>query len=70
MSQLTEVPDVVVLRVTEKALLCKTPEGEEVWVPKSVVDDSSEVQEAHDEGTLVVQKWFAKKTDELLDYVD
>lgn len=69
MPQLTEVPDVEVLRATDKALLCKI-EKEEVWVPRSVVDDSSEVQEEHDSGTLVVQSWFAKKTDELRDYVD
>ena len=70
MSETVEIPDVKVLRESEKALLCKTPEGAEVWVPKSVVDDESEVKEVHDEGTLVVQKWFAKKTDDLIDYVD
>lgn len=69
MAQLTEVPDVKIKRDTENAILCVTPKGEEVWVPKKCVDDSSEVQDVGDEGTLVVPTWFAKKTDELMDYV-
>lgn len=58
------IPDVKVLRETEKALLVLTNEDDEVWVPKSVVDDDSEVFQKDDEGTLIVQEWFAKKTDE------
>ena len=72
MPQVVEVPDVKVKRVTEKALLCVIPGDEvtEVWVPKSIIHEDSEVQEEHDEGTLVVPMWWAKKTDELSEYVD
>ena len=64
------IPEVKVLRETEKALLVLTDEGEEVWVPKSVVDEDSEVYQKDDEGTLIVQEWFAKKTEEFQGYVD
>lgn len=71
MAQHTEVPDVTIVRDTGKALLCKLEEGEQIWVPKSVVDfDSSEAVDVGDKGTLVVASWFAKKTDELVGYVD
>ena len=72
MAKLTEVPDVLVTRNTGKALLVVLDDGEgkEVWVPCSVVDESSEVNDAGDSGTLVVQTWFAEKTEHLEDYVD
>lgn len=42
---------------TERALKCVV-EGEEVWVPKSVVLEESEVREEGEEGDLVVERWF------------
>lgn len=66
-----EIPDVKCLRDTEKALLCRTDAGDEVWVPKSVVDENnSEVSDVGDEGVLVLEEWFAKKEDDLRDYVE
>lgn len=66
----TEVPGALCLKDTEKALLIRTNKGEEVWVPKKVVnEDESEVIEAGDQGTLFVKEWFAAKTDELHSYV-
>jgi len=41
-----------------------THSGVKVWVPKSVIDDESEVfsaKEDENSGTLVVQRWFAEK---------
>lgn len=35
--------------------------GEEFWIPKSVIDEDSEVQGQHDEGTLIVAEWWAEK---------
>jgi hypothetical protein len=71
MAQTVEIPNVTVVRETDKAILCQLEEdGEEVWVPQSLVDEASEVWKAKDEGTLVVPKWFAKKTDALRDYVE
>ena len=66
----TEIPEVKVLRATKQALLVQLEDLTEVWVPKSVVHDDSEVYEDGHEGTLVVQEWFAKKTDELRGYAE
>lgn len=57
---LTSIDDVTVVRATEKALLCRL-DGREVWVPRSLIGDDSEVADAGDEGTLVVATWFAEK---------
>jgi len=48
------------IRETDKALLLDY-ENEEVWIPKSVIDDDSEVWREEDEGELVVKDWFAEK---------
>jgi hypothetical protein len=46
---------------TYKALLCAI-EGEERWVPKSVIHDDSEVYSMkNNTGTLVVERWWAEK---------
>lgn len=47
---------------TDKAILCVFDDGEEHWIPKSVIDDDSEVFDAnHGDGTLIVSSWFAEK---------
>jgi hypothetical protein len=53
--------DARAIRETEKALLVELEDGEEVWIPKSVIDDDSEVFGVGDEGKLVVEGWFAVK---------
>lgn len=50
--------DVTVEQETEKALLCNI-EGEEIWIPKSQIDDDSEVYEMGTTGDLVVSRWIA-----------
>lgn len=35
--------------------------AQEIWLPKSVVHDDSEVFDDGGEGELVVQRWFARK---------
>lgn len=56
------VNDAAVIRDSGKALLFKTDDLGEVWVPKSVIHDDSEVWEmGQDPGTLVVQGWWAQK---------
>lgn len=52
--------DVEVLRETDAALLVLGPEGDEVWVPRSQIDDSSEVSEPGDSGVLVIPRWLAE----------
>ena len=36
-------------------------DGEEMWIPKSQVDDDSEVYGAGHEGKLVITEWIAKQ---------
>jgi Ser-tRNA(Ala) deacylase AlaX len=50
-----------VLRETEKAILFQQEDGEEYWVPKSVLHDNSEVWKLGDVGILIVKEWFARK---------
>lgn len=45
---------------TEKALRVNVG-GKSRWVPKSLVDDDSEVYEKGQSGILVVAEWFAVK---------
>jgi len=46
---------------TDKAILVEL-EGEEYWVPKSVISEDSEVWSRESEsGTLIVEKWWARK---------
>jgi hypothetical protein len=48
-------------RETDKALLCLFPDGEEHWIPKSQIDDDSEVYREGDVGKLVVSQWIAEQ---------
>ena len=54
--------DVTVLQETPKALRIVI-EGEEKWVPKSVIHDDSDVFDGDENGTgtLIVKSWWAKK---------
>lgn len=50
-----------VLHETEAALLCEI-DGQQVWIPKSQIDDDSEVYNAATSGgTLVVSQWIAEQ---------
>ena len=49
------------LRETEKAILVELNDGQELWVPKSQVDDDSEVYQKGDTGSLVITAWFASR---------
>lgn len=50
--------DVIALRETEAALLCEI-DGAEYWIPKSQIDDDSEVYSGGHRGELVVSQWIA-----------
>jgi hypothetical protein len=56
-----ELYDVVAKRQTDEALLCEIEEGDEIWIPRVQIDESSQVSEEGDEGTLVVSRWIADK---------
>jgi hypothetical protein len=53
--------NVDVVHETEKALCCNI-DGEEVWIPKSQIDNDSEVwNKKTAPGKLVITEWIAKK---------
>jgi hypothetical protein len=57
--------EVTVLRRGDAAVLVKDGNGNEGWVPHSLIDDESEITEnsvPEEEGVLVIPKW---KADEL-----
>jgi hypothetical protein len=54
------IDDVKALADTGKALLVLI-EGEQFWIPFSVLGVDSEVRVKGDEGTLHVARWFARK---------
>jgi hypothetical protein len=56
-----EVEDVTVEQETAKAILVKFDDGKTTWIPKSVIDDDSEVYKMGTSGTLIVKEWFAEK---------
>jgi uncharacterized SAM-dependent methyltransferase len=57
----TNLGDSHVVRTTEKALLVQLESGEEMWIPKSVIHDDSEVySEKANEGDLIVKTWWAE----------
>ena len=45
---------------TEKAIRVEI-EGESFWVPKSLIDDDSEVYADGHEGTLIIPEWWAEQ---------
>ena len=56
-----EMGSVEITAETAKALLCIPEEGEQYWIPKSVVHDDSEAWKKGDSGKLIVKKWWAEK---------
>lgn len=51
----------VVLVETPQALRVVFTNGDEGWVPKSQINEKSEVHTLADEGTLIVPAWLADK---------
>lgn len=47
------------IKETALAVLVDIPGIGEKWIPKSQIDDDSEVWEEGNEGTLVITEWFA-----------
>lgn len=61
--ELFDAPGTYCLRESPKALLVTAKDlgDKEVWIPKSVIHDDSEVYKKGDHGTLKVPMWFAEK---------
>jgi len=56
-----EVGEAVPLQATNKAVLMDIDTGHRLWIPKSAIHESSDVQTHPQEaGTLVVMMWFAR----------
>lgn len=54
--------DAVCTKQTDRALLIECPEFDGArWIPRSQIDDDSEVYKEGDEGALVISGWFAEK---------
>ena len=49
------------LKDSGASLLCNIEGDVEVWIPKSEIDEDSEVTEVGDEGNLVIPQWLAEK---------
>ena len=49
------------IRETGLAVLVLSDTGEEKWIPKSVIDDNSEVYGHGTDGVLIVAEWWAEK---------
>jgi hypothetical protein len=61
LSETHSVDGVTVEQETDKAILVKFEDGSKSWIPKSVIDDDSEVYQMGTDGTLIVKQWFAEK---------
>jgi hypothetical protein len=49
------------IRETAKALLVELDGEDEVWIPKSVIHEDSEVYSMNSgEGSLIVEEWWAE----------
>ncbi len=46
---------------TEKALLCVLETGDEIWIPKSLIADDSQVTRRGDVGELAAPLWFFER---------
>lgn len=56
------IHDAECLRATDKAILVEAPDlDEDVWIPKSQIDDNSEVYDSGHTGVLIVNRWFAQQ---------
>jgi hypothetical protein len=56
--------DCTAVRETDKALLVSCPDWkDDRWIPKSQIDDDSEVWDTKDgkEGVLIIAAWWADK---------
>lgn len=53
------IDEVIVKHVTEKALLCEI-EDAQVWIPKSQLQDGTDVEDIDDIGVIVIPRWLAE----------
>lgn len=51
----------VVMKLTDKAVLFAVNDGEQLWIPLSVVEDGGEDLEEGQDADIAVRSWFAKQ---------
>lgn len=49
------------LKETRKALLLRNEDGDEIWIPKSLLGDETETKAEGDKGRVFVQEWYAEQ---------
>lgn len=49
------------IKETAKAIKVRLENGKEHWIPKSVIDDDSEVYQDDTDGKLIVKSWFCEQ---------
>ena len=54
------VPGTEVLRETDKALLIRFSNDQELWIPQSQLHEDSEVFEMGHAGDLIISRWIAE----------
>jgi hypothetical protein len=54
--------DCEIIHQTDRALKVRLDDGTEIWVPKSVVHDNSEIWKAEEKGDLTVKHWWARSS--------
>ncbi len=54
------IEDIHVVRSTANAILIEA-DGDQIWVPRSQIDDDSEVWWPGQDGTLIVSDWWARQ---------
>jgi hypothetical protein len=58
--EVVEFENVEATKETDAALLCVI-EGQKHWVPKSQIDDDSEVYKEGHTGKLIITQWLAEQ---------
>jgi len=54
------IKDVEIVRETSRALLCRI-EDREIWIPRSMVGEDSEINATGERGVLSIAEWLAEK---------
>lgn len=56
-----ELDDVTLVKDTGKAILIRTEDGTEAWIPRSCVLDGTEITTEGDVGGLIVPSWLSDR---------
>ena len=57
-SDLVEIEVIRAESVSKGAVLCLLLNGNDAWIPWSIIGAGSDIKELHDSGSVWVPKWF------------